>query len=232
MTRLTIMLLTYSPGLESPRSKYAARALAETLFHLRTSCDISVHIADDGSPEEHRRFLRQVAFDSIGEVEVSETNSQRRGYGASYNLATQAIHNSTDYVLPLEDDWVLTKDFNIDGHLRALDHGIFGCVRLGYLGTTQTLIAHAIHVAGETYWNLHADSPEPHVFAGHPRLETVAWERSVGPWPEGLGPGETEFEVAKRARTGIVWPVDGGRWHHVGTVQARTDQGEERCPQS
>ena len=76
---------------------------------------------------------------------------------------------------------------------------------------------------------LDPDSPEPHVFAGHPRLELAEWERYVGPWPEGLAAGPTEFEVAHRreARMGVAWPIDlikptGDAFVHIGTVPTAT----------
>jgi hypothetical protein len=74
---------------------------------------------------------------------------------------------------------------------------------------------------------LDGDSPEPHVFAGHPRLETVGYQRRVGEWPEGLLPGETEFSVAhyQWARMGVVWPMDlvkpsGDLFCHIGTIRS------------
>lgn len=226
MKRLCIMLLTYAESLESPRASYAYSTLTSALTYIHTSEEVAVHIADDGSPQEYRDFLRETAGGYSWVAAIGESNAERRGYGASYNLATQHIHPGTDYVLVLEDDWILNDRLYLDGHMRALDTGVFGCIRLGYLGTTQTLIGHVRHVADESYWMLHPDSPEPHVFAGHPRLETVAWQRQAGPWPEGLNPGETEFAVAQRVRNGIVYPVYNAQpFHHIGTVQARTDQG-------
>ena len=79
-------------------------------------------------------------------------------------------------------------------------------------------------------------SSEPHVFAGHPRLETVSFQKEVGPWPTGLGAGATEFEVAhrSRARQGIAWPIDlvplqGGLWGHIGTEQAKDPDNVEQA---
>jgi hypothetical protein len=76
---------------------------------------------------------------------------------------------------------------------------------------------------------LDPNSPEPHVFAGHPRLERVSYQREVGEWPTGMDPNETEFAVAhvRRARMGVAWPLgldprEGyGLFAHVGTLRAR-----------
>lgn len=159
--------------------------------------------------------------------EVTTSNSQRAGYGANYNLAMQTVHAYCDLVLPLEDDWELVRELNVDPIVSVLRDRVFGCVRMGYVGYTQTLscdfVSHLDH-----HWLLFRhDSAEPHVFAGHPRIETVAWERNVGPWTEGLQPGQTEWEVAhrKEARQQVAWPIDlikpsGDAFVHIGAERA------------
>lgn len=231
--KLGILFLTYAPSLGSPRAMYAQQTLDSLFRNLCTSASISMVIADDGSPEAYQQsiidYARNQHFELIPgcpKVEaVTLTDSARHGYGRSFNIGAKMLHGAVDHILVLEDDWEMTRALNIDPHLRALETGIFGCIRFGYLGTTQTLLGHVVQVEGcGTYWLLHADSPEPHVFSGHPRLESVAWQQANGPWPEGLQPGETEFAVAQRVRDGIVWPAyDGGSWVHIGSVRARSD---------
>lgn len=227
--RLTIMLLTYSPDAKGPRSEYAVTTLRSTLDKLHFDGDVHVHIADDGSVPAHRKMLREIAGGYKHIKTIGETDAMRGGYGKSYNLATQALHHVDDahYILPLEDDWELTVEYDVTPHVRALAEEAAGCVRLGYLGTTQELRGKIIHVAGETYLALDPDSPEPHVWAGHPRIETVQFQRAIGPWIEGRDPGSTEFEAAHRrgSRVGVVWPLYYNRaFAHIGTEQARTDQ--------
>ena len=108
-----------------------------------------------------------------------------------------------------------------------LRDGAFGCVRMGYIGFTQELRASFVSHGGLFWLALDPASAEPHVWSGHPRLETAGWQREVGPWPEGMAAGATEFEVAHRpaARQRVAWPVDlirpyGDAWAHVGTCQA------------
>lgn len=224
--RLTVVLLTYTPKLAHPRASYAKTTLKSTLDNLRFSSEIAVHIADDGSPQKHRDTLREIAAGYSHVHSVGVTNAERRGYGASFNLATQAVHPGTDIVLPLEDDWQLTAELNIDPYVAAMQQGV-GCIRLGYIGFTQPLRALFRNIAGETYLQLDPESSEPHVWAGHPRLETVAYQRATGPWPEGLDAGSTEFVVAQRptARMSVFWPFNyRQQFAHIGTVQAREDQ--------
>lgn len=212
-----VMLLTYN------RWAYAERALNSCLSNLKHDGPLSVHIADDGTEGQYRYELVEVAKKYVSEVSV--TNSNRRGYGANYNTATQVVHLRADIVLPLEDDWELSRTLDTSLYIPALER--FGCVRLGYLGFTQPLTGRLVHLANATWLHLWKDSYEPHVWTGHPRLETVKWERQVGPWPELLEAGPTEFAVAHKeaARRGVLWPMsyvkpEGDMFVHIGTEHA------------
>lgn len=229
--KLMIMLLTYAKDAKSPRAKYAEKTLRGVLDNVRYSGQLSVHIADDGSPQSHVDKLRQIAGGYPSVNGITSSNANRSGYGASYNLATQTIHQHAQVVLPLEDDWELRQALNLDPFVETLVNAspAIGCIRLGYLGSTKELRGSVGNNSGKTYLLLDPTSPERHVCAGHPRIETVEWERSVGPWTEGLDPGATEFDWCGRtaARTGVAWDMDsppGGHFCHIGSVQARTDQ--------
>lgn len=216
---LGIMLLTYN------RLEYAKRTLKSILEYVVTTEPIRVHIASDGDTDEYIQTLVNVCDQYNFDPKI--TNSNRGGYGANFNLATQALHLDCEFILPLEDDWELVKPFNIDPILDVLRDRIFGCVRMGYIGYTQTLSCDFVSHGGYHWLSLNEDSAEPHVFAGHPRLETVAWQRSVGPWNEGLLPGQTEWEVAHRpeARRGVAWPIslikpEGDAFVHIGSERS------------
>lgn len=215
---VAVVLLTYN------RKEYAIRTLKSLMKNLKYSGKLHVHIADDGSPDGYLDDLRKIAKASF----TGTTNSERKGYGCNYNLATQIVHQWADYVMPIEDDWELTKPLDLDELVNALkSDDRFGCIRLGYIGWTQELRGTFVGINGRIYLALDPDSPEPHVFAGHPRLETVQWQRNVGPWPEGELPGQTEFDVAhtRNARVGVLWPADivhpsGDLFVHIGTERS------------
>lgn len=220
---IAIVLLTYN------RLKYAETTLTSTLENVKTLEDRHVHIASDGDTEDYIDRLRSIATKYVGHSRVTCSNVNRLGYGASYNAATQVVHNieGVEYVLPLEDDWELIRPLSIDPMIAALRDRVFGCIRMGYVGYTQQLRCSFVDYMGYHYLALDPDSPEPHVFAGHPRLETVAWQRDVGPWEEGLQPGQTEWEVAKRpqARQQVAWPIsqispEGDAFAHIGAVRS------------
>lgn len=227
---LAVVMLTYSPSVESPRHTYAKMTWLSLRKHLKYSGDLQFHIADDGSPIEHIYGIQD-----LEDFKFSVTDSCRRGYGANYNTATQSLHYRSDYMLMIEDDWELTRPLDLDPLIAALDEGL-DCIRLGYLGWTQEVTGSLKKFSDQTYFVFDNDMPEPHVWAGHPRIETVAFQRSVGPWPEGLNPGSTEFEVATRVKeigATVGWPLDLGvnasqqhasLFAHIGAVQAREDQ--------
>lgn len=218
---LRVVLLTYN------RANYASITLRSLLENIEYAGKIYVHIADDGTSDQYRSILRDIAGGYKNVAGVSESNAERGGYGKNYNLAMQVAHcDKNNIILPLEDDWKLVRTLRIEDFLPALQDGTFGCIRLGYVGFTQELKSSFVTNSGHYYLDLDPESSEPHVFAGHPRLETVPWSRSVGPWPEGEQPGATEFIVAhrKEARSGVAWPLDvhprGDLFVHIGTERS------------
>lgn len=227
LPRLGIMLLTYN------RMDCAQRTLTSLLNQLWYRGPLSVHIADDGSDpyegQEYAEVLREIAGGYASVSGTSTTNAHRRGYGASYNLGTQVLHEHCEVILPLEDDWELHvpegEMLDVEPLVETLtgQYGI-GCIRLGYLGFTQELRSRFVQTPAGVMALLDPTSSEPHIAAGHPRLETRAWQRSVGPWTEGLPAGATEFEWCKRpaARHGVAWPMDrvrpsGDLFWHIGS---------------
>lgn len=232
--KLMILLLTYASETKSERAGYAEKTLRSALDNIRYSGQISVHIADDGSAKGHVAKLEKIAGGYATVHGVSTSNAGRGGYGKSYNLATQQIHEHSEVVLVLEDDWELRQPLDLGPFVQTLVDArpVIGCIRLGYLGSTKELRGSIGHNSGKTYLVFDPESPEHHVAAGHPRIETVEWERNVGPWPEGVDPGTTEFVWCgyPGARSGVAWDIEapaGGYFKHIGTVQARADQLHE-----
>jgi len=220
---ICIVLLTYD------RLVVAKRSLEGVAKNLKASEEFWLHIADDGSPQEYRDELLDLAHHYFGD-NTSITNSQRAGYGGNYNIATQFVHRICDLMLPLEDDWELLRELDLDPIAAVLRDGLFGCVRMGYIGLTQELRGKFVLAEGYHWLELDPDSPERHIFSGGPRLETVEWERAVGPWPERTEQGLTEHLVAglPAARYGVAWPIGlifpkGDAFVHIGGAKASTE---------
>src|ERR1019366_7512539 len=148
MSRLCIMFLTFN------RMEYAERCLRAVIENIKWSGELRVHIADDGSPLGYTEHLHTIAGGYSRVVSASYSNSARRGYGCNYNLATQCTHDYNDVILPLEDDWLLTKELDCDTIVTAFNDERIGCVRLGYLGATQELYGELVRVSGDPYWLL------------------------------------------------------------------------------
>lgn len=221
MPKLIVCLLTYN------RFEYASKTIRA--FYKHATVRPHLHIADDGSPGDYVDRLAKVAW-KAGAPDVTFTNSERGGYGRNVNLASQVTHPFADYVFMLEDDWELIKPLDLGEYIADMEAlPELECVRMGYLSWTQPVWGRLSCGPHRKYLVLDANSPEPHVFAGHPRLERVSYQREVGEWPEGLDPNQTEFVVAhtRRARFGVGWPLgldprEGyGLFAHIGTDRAR-----------
>lgn len=200
---------------------------------LRTALDLArypepfhVHIADDGSPDGYREQLAEIASGYPNVRNVTISNAERGGYGRSYNLASQAVHEHNYAVLSLEDDWLLSRDLDlaplVETFVQHVDE--ISCIRMGYLSQTASFLGEVLDSPGGKMLVIDPDSGEHHVFAGHARFETVAFRQELGEWPEGLRAGQTEFEVCRRpeSRRGIAWPLDvvmpkGDLFLHTGT---------------
>lgn len=215
---LAIVLTTYN------RLEYAQATLRSTLDNLVTREPIWLHIADDGSPFGYVDELLALArgYRLAG---VSTSNSQRKGYGANYNAAYRNITQLVDvsHVLILEDDWRLERALDMDRFCRAFGDPRIDVIRLGYIGYTDRLTCDWVWIEPDHYLLFDPNCPEPHVFAGHPRIERFEHYSRVGEWPEGVEAGMTEFSVAHYppAREGIAWPVslvhpDGNMYVHIG----------------
>lgn len=218
MTRLGVILLTYD------RFDYAEKTLRSTLENLvMRDIELQVHVASDGDTGEYIECLRQIAGGFPGVIAATQSNSERGGYGKNYNLALQTVHAKCEYTLPLEDDWELQRTVDVPELIKQMTELDIGCARLGYVGFTQTLRCEFASAGGHYWLRFDPDSKEPHVFAGHPRVEHRDWTRAVGAWPEGLKPGATEFAVAHipEARKRVGWPLSivhprGDLFHHIG----------------
>jgi hypothetical protein len=209
------------------RRVYAERSIRSVARKLRGTTPETVrwHIADDGSTPHDVEGLRKLIESEGFTCTTSETGGH--SYGASYNLGTQALHPDCKYILPLEDDWELVEPVDLADLLQVFADPDVGCLRLGYLGYTQQLRGEVRRILHRLVLLFDPESPEPHVCAGHPRIERVEWAQRVGPWTEGIDPGATEYDWCMRpqAREGVAWLMDRRDvFAHIGTVQAREDQ--------
>lgn len=237
--RLAIHLIT------AGRLDYARVTLTSTLVNLNHDGPLHIHVSDDSDPDDYVNTLLDIARTLRPDAGLSVSRVNARSYGANYNAGTQYTHAVADRVLVLEDDWRCERPLNTapimamlacEGHqsrdefawaVPPPDHLRARSVRLGYLGLQWPITAHVFKV-NETLWlMLDPDSMEQCIPAGHPRIETVDYQRDVGLWNETVNPGMTELDWVQRpaARMGVTWPlslvslsnsVTGDMYSHIG----------------
>jgi hypothetical protein len=218
---VTVILQTWA------RTNYALQTIAAARANLRYP-DLRWYVADDGSRPEHY----EAVFAALEGVNLVGAHSERRGYGGNANAAWMAANEVGALSMWVEDDWCLREPLDLYPYACLLmETAEVGMVRLGVLnldirGRTW---AHG----GQVYWKL---DREPHlegtpVFTGHPSLRHRRYLDAYGPYPEGLGPGDTELAYAWQFRQGapdapgIVWPADlpaGGVFGHVGAIKCES----------
>lgn len=90
-------------------------------------------IADDRSDPGHvQQLVDKFAELGVNDVNVTETDSEHWGLGASLNNALSAAFRLTDVVLTTEDDWYLQYDFDISECVDVLKSDTSVCtIRLG-----------------------------------------------------------------------------------------------------
>lgn len=231
MKTTTVCFYTYTPSLDHPRHQYSITCLKSLMKNLTfKEGELKWHIADDGSPPEHVEEL--IKESKNFNVSPTVSDSHRLGYGGNVNIAAQAVHSSSDFVLACEEDWELVRPLDISLLARALEESEeLNCIRLGYLGITNEMIGTVKFIANQTFLVFDPNCSETFIFTGHPRLEKVSYEQAIGAWPEGLKAGYTELEICKlpAARKGVAWPLDAGinasqdyctGFAHIGGVQA------------
>jgi glycosyltransferase involved in cell wall biosynthesis len=169
-------------------------------------------IADDGSPEGYVDSLLSV----LGtDEEVFVTNSQRRGVGASKNLALKLAFEKTSVVLMSEDDWQLILPYDIRPMADLLvSNPKVGMIRFGYLSSTLSadLVGQDDGYGPMCYWRIKQGSGV-YCYSGQIALKNKLWFESVGWHKEGISPGEEELEMCIRYNgtpnaPEILWPAN------------------------
>lgn len=238
---LAICLLTYR------RTEQAIRTIVGIVEHLDYQ-PRGWYIADDGSPKEHMDAL-------LGTL--SENNEHLIGYhsqrfsphtGIGWNKGLGVCYQHTDYVMVLEDDWVLSGNFdmNPDNHPGQFNVNPYICggkfnirpyiemlseredvglVRLGgaAVGSTVKIVGHA----GHHY--LHYLKQDPYAYSGNPHIRHARFIHAYGWYSEDeKNPGELELEYDWRFRQKKgpeIWRVfdipGWGIFHHIGEKRYR-----------
>lgn len=195
------------------RSKYAVQT-ADSLFrNLRSNEPMKLHIADDGSINSD--FIEEIRNHPNAWSEIGSTNANRRGIGASLNLALEQV-SKDDLWMYTTDDWLLTHEFDIVRARKLINQG-YDLVRVGPVHPNLSCTTMFNNRVG---WWLDIN---PHnggfAFGTRPFIATKEFYEKVGPFDEGLNSYEVERLYCERvaktnARIAALWLH--GPWLHIG----------------
>jgi len=218
LPNLAICLVTYKRTEEAVRT---IRGVSDNLIYPKDKRAWFVN--DDGSPPEHMQEIRRT-LDRCGE-QLIWANTVRLGggtyfCGAGWNAALGNGHQYSDFVLWLEDDWVLEHPLEIERHIRLLaereDVGI-----VTYRGLTEgsdvTITTH------DGYHYLMFLRTSDMAYSGNPHLRHARFVRTYGWFTDRQNPGDMEvnYDWRFRKRTGPnIWRPAGldpwGGFAHIG----------------
>lgn len=218
MNNLAICLVTYKRTEQAVRT---IRGISELLDYPKENR--AWFINDDGSPPEHMQALRETINEN-GE-RIQWLNTERYGGGTyncgkGWNLCLGNGFQYSDYVLWLEDDWVLGEHIDIQRHMKLLeereDVGI-----VTYRGLTEgsdmTVMAHD----GYHYFLMQRTSDM--AYSGNPHLRHARFVKRYGIFHEDKNPGDMEiaYDYVFRHKSGPnIWRPAGinpwGAFQHIG----------------
>ena len=156
------------------------------------------YIADDGSPEAHlKSVLNQL--ESSGEKMLGYHSKRFSPYtGIGWNKGIGMGFQYSDFVLVMEDDWILKEPFDIHPFVEMLvQREDVGLVRLGGLavGNTVEIVGHN----GHHYFRYHKD--KQYAYSGNPQIRHARFVKAYGVYSEEkLNPGELELNYDGRIR--------------------------------
>src|SRR3990167_4101573 len=217
--RLSIVLFTYM------RTQEALKTIAGLCENLGYEKELrSWYVADDGSPKEHiSNLLHTLEIESENILGFhNHRYSPRTGLG--WNRGMGVCFQNSDYVLVLEDDWVLRVPYDIHPYIQLLsENEDVGIVRLGHLavGSDVSVVGHnGIHY-------LKYLRTTPYAYSGNPQLRHARFIKEYGWYSESeLNPGELELDLDRRfcAKEGPdIWrPSDIPGWGvfaHIGETR-------------
>ena len=226
---LSIALTTYQ------RTEYALRTIQGIIDNLDYA-NRGWYIADDGSDPEHMEALLSLLRENNETILGQHNHRYSPNCGIGWNWALKNCLQHADYILWMEDDWILQdkvrisryigKKFNPEPYIEMLSQRKdVGMVRLGGIavGNNVRLVGHN----GHHYIKYHRD--EQYAYSGNPHIRHRRFMDVYGYFSEEeLNPGELELEFDGRFRAADgpdIWrPYDIPGWgifNHVGEARYR-----------
>lgn len=222
--RISIVVVTYR------RTEEATQTIRSICKYLTYPKDLrSWYIGDDGSPKKHvdalLKVLREHDEDLLGwHNERIRKSGHEDSYnaGAGWNKALGIAHQNSDFVLWVEDDWLLREPFDIRPYIQLLsENEQVGIVTFRTLSVGADL--HSVGYDGVHYMNYLKTTQ--YAYSGNPYLRHARFTKHFGWFAEDRSPGNIELDMDSRFRidpTGPqIWRPAGidpwGVFAHVGT---------------
>lgn len=217
--QLCVALLTYK------RTEMAVRTVKGIVDNLIYPKElVSFYVADDGSPWPHMDAIFSAIKD--GGLRIAGYHNEKFSGGTPYcgigwNVALRKSHMTSDYVLWLEDDWVLKAPLDIRPFIwMLLDRKDVGMVRLSGLaiGNIVEVKAHR----GVHYLDYLRSAQ--FAYSGNPHIRHIRFDEYYGLFATNLTPGDLEVHYDDKFRHMLggpaIWrPSDIPGWgifNHIG----------------
>lgn len=219
---LAIVLFTYK------RTQEALRTIRSTKEHLNYPKEHVVwYVADDGSDKEHHNaVLEEVQKD--GGILIGEHNEKFRedgsyNCGKGWNLGLGLCYQRTDFVLTLEDDWLMEAPLDTRRYIKLLqDRDEVGIVSFRILSIGADV--HTVGWDGEIF--LKYQRTTQYAYSGNPLFRHSRYTKYYGWYAEDRSPGLIELHQDDLYRLDVrngpeIWRPAGldpwGGWHHIGS---------------
>jgi len=188
-----VLIVTYN------RPKEIRQTLQALREHIVYDGQLSLHIADDGSP---RNYLNDLQRD-ITWTRFTRSVTRRKGWGANVNKGLKACGDS--FVFLCEDDYVARRDldFNSGVALLLANKLNIGLIRYdGLAGHVLDLHLREGKTQAGTLAYAIIDPCSPHlgVYSNRPHLMHPRFHMHYGLYPEGRALGQTEADYAHRVK--------------------------------
>lgn len=218
---LAIVLFTYKRTMEAIRT---IRSTRENLIYPKDK--VVWYVADDGSnPEHHKTVLEEIQRD--GGVLIGEHNEKFRedgsyNCGKGWNKGLGLCYQRTDFVITLEDDWLMEAPLDAKRYVKLLqDRDDVGIVSFRILSTGADV--HTVGWDGEVF--LKYQRTTQYAYSGNPLLRHSRYTKYYGWYAEDRSPGLIELHQDDLYRRDVqngpeIWRPAGldpwGAWHHIG----------------
>lgn len=184
--KLCIVLFTYL------RTEMAVRTVNGIVNNLDYPKElISWYVADDGSPNAHIDAIFK-AIDLGGMTVTGYHNEKLQpgplcGFG--WNMAIRRAHQTSDYIMLLEDDWVLNVSLDIRPYMWVLkENERVGMIRLSNLaeGNDLRVVTHR----GTHYFQYLRQAQ--FCYSGNPHIRHLRFTSYYGLFDTDKSPGDIE----------------------------------------